>query len=195
MTSDEVTRKILELPITRQTARELRAGDLLSLRGVIYTARDAAHKRMTEALGRGEELPFDMKDAAIYYAGPCPAKPGFVIGSAGPTTSYRMDAYAPTLISLGQTVMLGKGLRGPEVVDAMIRYGAVYLGATGGAGASDSAVTQWRDGRTHVRWTGYWARQSDDRSGLSHTIDLSICRGRTSVPECCQLFFSWCFLC
>ena len=135
MPIDEVERKILELPVTREAARELRAGELLSLRGVIYTARDAAHKRMVEALARGEELPFDMTDAAIYYAGPCPAKPGFVIGSAGPTTSYRMDAYAPTLISLGQTVMLGKGLRGPDVIEAMIRYGAVYLGATGGAGA------------------------------------------------------------
>ena len=135
MPLDEVERKILELPVTREAARKLRAGELLSLRGVIYTARDAAHKRMVEALARGEELPFDMTDAAIYYAGPCPAKPGFVIGSAGPTTSYRMDAYAPTLISLGQTVMLGKGLRGPDVIEAMIRYGAVYLGATGGAGA------------------------------------------------------------
>ena len=132
---NEIERKILELPVTRQSARELRAGDLLLLRGVIYTARDAAHKRMTEALERGEELPFDMKNAAIYYAGPCPAKPGAVIGSAGPTTSYRMDAYAPKLISLGQTVMLGKGLRGQNVIDAMTRFGAVYLGATGGAGA------------------------------------------------------------
>ena len=90
---------------------------------------------MIEAISKGESLPFELQDLAIYYAGPCPAKPVTIIGSAGPTTSGRMDAYAPTLISLGQTVMLGKGLRKPEVVDAMKKHGAVYLGATGGAGA------------------------------------------------------------
>lgn len=135
MAQNEVSRKILQLPITRDAARQLRAGELLYLRGTIYTARDAAHKRMVEAIEKNESLPFGLKDCAVYYAGPCPAKPGSVIGSAGPTTSYRMDAYAPTLISLGQTVMLGKGLRSREVIDAMKTYGAVYLGATGGAGA------------------------------------------------------------
>jgi len=135
MSQDTVSRKIISLPITRQEARELRAGDLLFLRGTIYTARDAAHKRMTEAIEKEEPLPFSLENSSVYYAGPCPARPGFVIGSAGPTTSYRMDAYAPKLISLGQTVMLGKGLRSPLVIDAMKEYGAVYLGATGGAGA------------------------------------------------------------
>lgn len=128
-------RKVLQLPITREEARQLCAGELLFLRGTLYTARDAAHKRMINSLEKGEELPMDMVNAAIYYAGPCPALPGCVIGSAGPTTSGRMDAYAPKMIAQGQTVMLGKGLRSPEVIHAMEQYGAVYLGATGGAGA------------------------------------------------------------
>ena len=135
MSFDSSSRKIIQLPISREEARTLRAGELLFLRGILYTARDAAHMRIVDVISKGEELPFDLKDSAIYYAGPCPARPGFVIGSAGPTTSGRMDAYAPTLISLGQTVMLGKGLRKPEVIDAMKEFGAVYLGATGGAGA------------------------------------------------------------
>lgn len=135
MIKDTVTRKILRLPITREEARELRAGELLSLCGTIYTARDAAHKRIVQAIENGESLPFALENSAIYYAGPCPARPGSVIGSAGPTTSYRMDAYAPLLIARGQTVMLGKGLRSRDVVEAMKEYGAVYLGATGGAGA------------------------------------------------------------
>lgn len=135
MSLNSASRKVIQLPISREEARELRAGDLLLLRGTMYTARDAAHKRMTDSIEKGESLPFDLQNCAIYYAGPCPARPGFVIGSAGPTTSGRMDDYAPTLISLGQTVMLGKGLRKPEVVDAMKEFGAVYLGATGGAGA------------------------------------------------------------
>lgn len=135
MPLDSSSRKIIQLPISREEARTLRAGELLFLRGILYTARDAAHKRIADSIEKGERLPFDLKDCAIYYVGPCPARPGFVIGSAGPTTSSRMDAYAPGLISLGQTVMLGKGLRSPEVVAAMKEFGAVYLGATGGAGA------------------------------------------------------------
>ena len=135
MSQNSALRKIIQLPISREEARELRAGELLFLRGTIYTARDAAHKRIVEAIEKGENPPFDLENSAVYYAGPCPARPGFVIGSAGPTTSGRMDAYAPKLIALGQTVMLGKGLRKPEVIDAMKEYGAVYLGATGGAGA------------------------------------------------------------
>lgn len=135
MSSSIVSRKIIRLPISREEARQLRAGELLFLRGTLYTARDAAHKRITDALDMGESIPFDLKDSAVYYAGPCPAKPGCVIGSAGPTTSGRMDAYAPSLIARGQTVMLGKGLRKPEVIEAMKQFGAVYLGATGGAGA------------------------------------------------------------
>lgn len=127
--------KRITLPLTREKARELRAGDACLLSGVIYTARDAAHKRLAELVEKGEPLPFDVKDATIYYVGPTPAKPGRVIGSAGPTTSYRMDAYSPTLIREGETGMIGKGKRGPEVVAAMKEYGAVYFAAIGGAGA------------------------------------------------------------
>lgn len=119
-------------PLSRDEARKLRAGDSCLITGIIYTARDAAHKRMIESK---DNLPFDIKDAVIYYVGPTPEKPGEVIGSAGPTTSYRMDAYSPTLIELGGTGMIGKGARGPEVVEAMKKYGAVYFGATGGCGA------------------------------------------------------------
>ncbi len=125
----------LTTPLTKDKIQNLRAGDKVLLSGTVYTARDAAHKRMTEALAKGEELPFDIKNETIYYAGPAPAKPGRVIGSCGPTTSGRMDAYAPTLIELGLTGMIGKGERSKEVIDAMTRRGAVYFGAIGGAGA------------------------------------------------------------
>ena len=123
------------LPLTREKARELKAGDSCLLSGVIYTARDAAHKRLCALAAEGKELPFPVKDATIYYVGPTPAKPGQAIGSAGPTTSYRMDAYSPTLIALGETGMIGKGKRGPEVIAAMKEHGAVYFGAIGGCGA------------------------------------------------------------
>ena len=103
--------------------------------GVIYTSRDAAHKRLVEAHERGEELPYDVRDTIVYYVGPAPAQPGQVIGSAGPTTSYRMDAYSPTMIRLGKRGMLGKAKRSPEVIGAMKEVGAVYFGAIGGAGA------------------------------------------------------------
>lgn len=122
-------------PLTQEKLRELKAGDAVLISGTVYTARDAAHKRMIETLEAGEELPFDIKNAVIYYAGPTPAKPGKVIGSCGPTTSGRMDAYAPKLIALGLTGMIGKGERTEEVVDAMKEYGSVYFGAIGGAGA------------------------------------------------------------
>ena len=125
----------LTLPLTREKARELKAGDSLLLNGVIYTARDAAHKRLCELVAAGKELPLDVKDSVIYFVGPTPAKEGQAIGSAGPTTSYRMDAYSPTLIAKGQTGMIGKGKRGPEVIAAMKEYGAVYFGAIGGCGA------------------------------------------------------------
>ena len=125
----------LALPLTRQMARKLKAGDSCLLSGVIYTARDAAHKRLCEALDRGEPLPIDLTDISIYFVGPTPAKPGQVIGSAGPTTSYRMDAYSPRLIALGQTGMIGKGKRNDAVVNAMKEHGAVYFGAIGGCGA------------------------------------------------------------
>lgn len=127
--------KHITLPLTEELARSLQAGDTVYLTGEIYTSRDAGHKRMCETLARGEELPFDPADATIYYVGPTPAKPGQVIGSAGPTTSGRMDAYAPTLMSVGARGMIGKGARLPEVVEAMKKYGGVYFGAIGGAGA------------------------------------------------------------
>ena len=122
-------------PLSREEARKLKSGDSCLISGVIYTARDAAHKRLCELADKGLKLPLDIKDAIIYFVGPTPAKEGQAIGSAGPTTSYRMDAYSPTLIALGQTGMIGKGKRGTEVVDAMKEHGAVYFGAIGGAGA------------------------------------------------------------
>ena len=125
----------IQLPITREIARTIKSGESCLLSGVIYTARDAAHKRLCELLSAGKPLPFDVKDATIYYVGPTPAKPGQVIGSAGPTTSYRMDAYSPAMIEAGETGMIGKGKRSPEVVEAMKRHGAVYFAAIGGAGA------------------------------------------------------------
>ena len=125
----------LTAPFDRETARTLKSGDSVLLSGVIYTARDAAHKRLCELVAAGKELPLDMQGATIYYVGPTPAKEGQPIGSAGPTTSYRMDAYSPTLIAQGETGMIGKGQRGPEVVAAMKEHGAVYFGAIGGCGA------------------------------------------------------------
>ena len=141
----------LKTPVNREELNRLRAGDMVYLSGEIYTARDAAHKRMTECLDRGKPLPFEIKDSAIYYVGPTPEPPGRVIGSAGPTTSGRMDAYSPRLLDLGQKLMIGKGLRSREVIDAMVRNGAVYLAAMGGAGALMSAciksarVICWED--------------------------------------------------
>ena len=125
----------IKTPLVREEARKLKAGDSCLISGVIYTARDAAHKRLCELVAEGRELPLDVKDSIIYFVGPTPAKPGQAIGSAGPTTSYRMDAYSPTMIAQGLTGMIGKGKRGPEVVDAMKEHGAVYFGAIGGCGA------------------------------------------------------------
>lgn len=127
--------KKITLPLTKELAKTLKAGDRVLLSGTIYTSRDAGHKRMCEALARGEELPFDPTDATIYYVGPTPAKPGQVIGSAGPTTSGRMDAYAPTLMKVGIRGMIGKGARLDEVIEAMKENFGVYFGAIGGAGA------------------------------------------------------------
>ena len=125
----------ITLPLTEELAKSLKAGDRVLLTGIIYTSRDAGHKRMCESLAKGEELPIDPMNATIYYVGPTPAKPGTVIGSAGPTTSGRMDAYAPTMMSVGARGMIGKGARLPEVVEAMKKYSGVYFGAIGGAGA------------------------------------------------------------
>lgn len=128
-------KKKITLPLTRELARTLHAGDEVLLTGTIYTSRDAGHKRMCEAIAKGESLPFDPTDATIYYVGPTPAKPGAVIGSAGPTTSGRMDAYAPTMMKVGARGMIGKGARLPEVIEAMKENDGVYFGAIGGAGA------------------------------------------------------------
>lgn len=122
-------------PINKETAKELRAGDYVYLTGTIYTARDAAHKRMYEALEKGETLPLEMKGNVIYYMGPSPAREGRPIGSAGPTTASRMDKYAPALLDLGLTGMIGKGKRSETVREAIVRNGAVYFAAVGGAGA------------------------------------------------------------
>ena len=125
----------IHLPFTKDVIKTLKAGDNISVSGVMFTARDAAHKRMAEALAAGKPLPFDLTGQTIYYAGPCPAKPGRVIGSCGPTTSCRMDQFAPALLDLGLLAMVGKGDRSDAVADAIKRNGAVYLAAIGGAGA------------------------------------------------------------
>lgn len=125
----------LKSPLSEKDVMDLRAGDYVYITGIIYTARDAAHKRMFEALENGEELPFDVKNNIIYYMGPSPEREGKVIGSAGPTTSSRMDKYTPSLLDLGLKGMIGKGKRNDSVKDAIVRNGAVYFAAVGGAGA------------------------------------------------------------
>ncbi|AWI07295.1 Fe-S-containing hydro-lyase [Clostridium drakei] len=127
--------KRVSTPFTEEKVKDLKAGDSVLLSGVIYTARDAAHKRFIELLDKGEELPMDVKDSIIYYVGPSPAKPGKVIGSAGPTTSYRMDPYASRLLDIGLKGMVGKGLRSKEVIESMKKNKAVYFAAIGGAAA------------------------------------------------------------
>ncbi len=125
----------LKTPLSDKDVEKLKIGDKVLLTGVILTGRDAAHKRLVDLLDAGKELPVDIRGQVIYYVGPSPAKPGQAIGSAGPTTSYRMDAYAPRLMALGMKGMIGKGNRAPAVVEAMKKYKAVYFGATGGAGS------------------------------------------------------------
>ena len=125
----------LTTPLSREALAPLRAGDTVLLSGTVYTARDAAHKRMMELLDAGQPLPFPVEGSALYYVGPTPERPGAVIGSAGPTTSGRMDAYSPRLLDLGQAAMIGKGARSRAVQEAVVRNGAVYLAALGGAGA------------------------------------------------------------
>ena len=127
--------KQLQTPLTKEKAKELKAGDYVYITGTIYSARDAAHKRLTETLEQGEKLPLPLENEIIYYLGPTPARPGQVIGSAGPTTSSRMDKYAPALLDLGQTGMIGKGRRSDAVIDSMKKNTAVYFAAVGGAGA------------------------------------------------------------
>jgi len=125
----------LVTPLSDEAVASLKAGDQVSISGVLYTARDAAHKRLVDLLDQGQELPFDIRGAVIYYVGPSPAKPGRVVGSAGPTTSYRMDAYAERLMEAGMKGMIGKGKRAGDVVDAMVKHKAVYFAAIGGAAA------------------------------------------------------------
>lgn len=127
--------KKITLPLTEETALSLKVGDSVLLTGYIYTSRDQGHKRMCESLSKGEALPFDPKDSTIYYVGPSPKREGAVIGSAGPTTSGRMDAYAPTLMEQGVRGMIGKGQRNAEVIEAIKRNKCIYFGAIGGAGA------------------------------------------------------------
>ncbi len=130
-----IMEKHINLPLTKEIIDDLKAGDYVYLTGEIYTARDAAHKRMWDALAEGKELPIDIEGQVIYYMGPSPARPGTVIGSAGPTTASRMDKYTPKLLDLGLKGMIGKGKRTPEVIEAMKRNGVVYFAAVGGAGA------------------------------------------------------------
>lgn len=127
--------KRINLPLTEEKVMDLKAGDSVLLSGVLYTGRDAAHKRLCDLIEKGEKLPIEVKDQVIYYVGPTPAKPGNAFGSGGPTTSYRMDPYAPKLLDLGLRGMIGKGLRNKEVIDSMIKNKAVYFGAIGGAAA------------------------------------------------------------
>lgn len=127
--------KKLTTPLTLDQVQDLKAGDMVNITGVIYTGRDAAHKNLVNSLNKGEELPVDFKDQIIYYVGPCPAKPGQAIGSAGPTTSGRMDSYAPTMLGIGLRGMIGKGPRNAQVIEAIKEHKAVYFAAIGGAGA------------------------------------------------------------
>lgn len=127
--------KYLTGPFTEEKMTQMKAGDYVYITGTVYTARDAAHKRMAEALEKGESLPFDIRDQLIYYLGPSPAREGCVIGSAGPTTSSRMDKYAPKLLDLGLRGMIGKGKRNEQVIDAVVRNRGIYFAAVGGAGA------------------------------------------------------------
>ena len=169
----------LTTPVTREDLAPLRAGDTVLLSGTIYTARDAAHLRMMELLDLGEPLPFPVEGSALYYVGPTPERPGEVIGSAGPTTSGRMDAYSPRLLDLGQAVMIGKGARNQAVKEAVVRNGAVYLAALGGPGLwRPPASRRWRSsaGRTWAaRRCGSW------RWRISPSPSFWIPRGATSM--------------
>ena len=156
--------KHIKLPLTAEVAKTLHAGDTVYLTGTIYTSRDAGHKRMCEALAKGEKLPFDPTDATIYYVGPTPAKPGQVIGSAGPTTSGRMDAYAPTMMSVGARGMIGKGARLPEVVEAMKKLSLIHIAAPRSTARSSS-------------------RPASTRSSSTSTTSTRTTRARTSSPR------------
>ncbi len=132
---EEDMERVINLPFTKEDLESIKTGDILYLNGTVYSARDAAHKRLCEQIEGGGEIPLDLKDAVIYYLGPTPARPGQVIGSAGPTTAGRMDKYTPTLLDLGMKGMIGKGRRSEDVRLSIIKNKAIYMGATGGAGA------------------------------------------------------------
>ena len=134
--------KVIQAPIRKEEIQNLKAGDYVYINGIIYTARDAAHKRMDDTLTRGEKLPLDIKNQIIYYMGPSPAREGRIIGSAGPTTASRMDKYAPGLLDMGLGAMIGKGKRSKEVLNAIVRNGSIYFAAVGGAGALLSKCIQ-----------------------------------------------------
>ena len=157
--------KHITTPITEEVTKDLKSGDYVYITGTIYVARDAAHKRMIDALQRGEELPINIKDSTIYYMGPSPAREGRPIGSAGPTTATRMDRYAPTLLDLGEKAMIGKGKRSKEVIDAIVRNHAVYFAAVGGAGALYQNVLQ--NQRSYVMRILGQRRSAKLKSGIS----------------------------
>lgn len=137
--------KHITIPLTLECIESLKAGDMVSITGVIYTARDMAHKRLIDQIEKEQELPIQIKDRIIYYVGPCPAREGYIIGSAGPTTSGRMDKYTLQLLKLGMKGMIGKGARSPEVINAIKKYKAIYFGAIGGAGALISKCIKKQD--------------------------------------------------
>ncbi|WP_213974133.1 fumarate hydratase C-terminal domain-containing protein [Tepidanaerobacter acetatoxydans] len=168
----------IETPVTDEEIRKLKAGDNVLITGVIYTARDAAHKRLIELIDRGEKLPIDPKGQIIYYVGPAPAKPGYAVGPAGPTTSYRMDPYTPPLLELGLKGMIGKGLRSKEVISAMKEHGAVYFAAVGGAAAlifvvCDSKGIVSRD-RTDLNESKQELADISNKQGLSGDISCAL---------------------
>ncbi len=142
---ESIKKKKKNLPLTDDIVSSLKAGDSVLLTGYIYTGRDAAHKRLIELVDSNKELPFDIKNQTIYYVGPAPAKPGYAIGPAGPTTSYRMDPYTPKLLDKGLKVMIGKGLRSSEVIESMKKNNAVYLAAIGGAAALISKTIKTKE--------------------------------------------------
>ena len=180
----------LTTPLTRQELAPLHAGDTVLLTGTVYTARDAAHARMNEALDRGEPLPFDIKGAAIYYVGPTPERPGCAIGAAGPTTSGRMDKFTPRLLDLGLACMIGKGKRDEAVKAAVVRNGAVYLAAIGGAGAlmagsvKSCEIIAWPDLVDGI--SGHAdAGTPERRGGRTHdTIQQNRRRARVGAQRC-----------
>ena len=169
--------KKLTLPLTSEQIKELKAGDKVEISGIMYTGRDAAHKRMYEAQLKGETLPISLEDNIIYYLGPTPAKPGQVIGSAGPTTASRMDKYTPLLLDQGQTGMIGKGKRSPQVIDSMKKNKAVYFAEVGGAGALVAKQFGIGGKHLHVHDTGFLIQM------VHHPVNIA--RSQTHIGKSC----------